>query len=111
MTERTIKDEIAAKIAENKPPLDMVPPSLIIDIAWVLAHGAIKYGKNDWRRGFPYTERYASALRHLLAWRQGEENDPESNLPHLHHTICQLAMISEYTRTHPECDDRERKIG
>jgi hypothetical protein len=38
---------------------------------------------------------YAAALRHLPAWRGGEELDPESGLTHLAHALANAAFLME----------------
>lgn len=103
---RTIEDELAAKRAENKPRLDLVPYRIIEAIARQMEYGAVKHGLHDWRKGLPWTERYASILRHMFAWGRGENIDPESKRPHLEAAATQLAMLMEYVATCPELDDR-----
>lgn len=83
------------KFDSTKPRLALVPPSLIIGVAKVLTYGAKKYKVNNWRKT-PDIESYISALdRHLLAWRSGEELDPESGLHHLEHAACNIAFLIE----------------
>jgi hypothetical protein len=106
---RTIDDELAAKRAEGKPRLDLVPYSIIEAIARQLEYGAAKHGLHDWRKGLPWTYRYASILRHLFAWGQGEDIDPESKRPHLDAAATQLGILIEYRNTHPELDDRWKR--
>lgn len=54
----------------------------------ILTYGAQKYGDNNWQNLEQFEDRYYAALmRHLVAWRKGEESDPESGLPHLAHVM------------------------
>jgi ADP-heptose:LPS heptosyltransferase len=48
-------------------------------------------------------------MRHLAAWQRGEENDPETGLPHLAHAMCNLRMLTLYSKTYPEGDDRPKE--
>ena len=48
-------------------------------------------------------------MRHLLAWWQGEENDPESKLPHTYHIIMNAAMLVEYETLEGDFDDRPKE--
>lgn len=105
---RTIADEQAAKKKEGKASLALVPESAIEGIARAMMMGADKHGLHDWRKGFPYTERLSSALRHIFDFLEGVEADPESGLCPLDHAMTQIAMVREYVITHPECDDRYR---
>lgn len=59
-------------------------------------HGSRKYGDHNWKHVAPLGERYFdAAMRHMAAWRGGEELDAESGLPHLAHTCCCLLFILE----------------
>lgn len=54
----------------------------------VMAHGAQKYGQNNWRL-CQEPERYRlAAMRHVLAMTYGEQLDRESALPHAAHAAC-----------------------
>ena len=105
---RTIDDEIAAKKAEGKPPVQMVPKSAIYAIANQMEYGAEKHGRDDWKKGLPWSQRIGSIMRHLLEFASGIDIDPESGRPHLDGVLTQAAMLKEYTRTHPELDDRPK---
>jgi len=100
----------ANKKDKGKPRVELVPPEFIIDLSKVLQFGADKYGRDNWRKGLPWTRIYASALRHLLAWVGGEKYDKESGMPHLLHAIANLMFLYEYNYTHPELDDRYKII-
>lgn len=91
---------------DGKVPISLVPPSAIRAIARVFGYGAKKYAPRNWERGMKWTIPYECAMRHLLAWMDGEENDKESGLPHLEHAICNLAILIEYQKTYRQGDDR-----
>lgn len=60
----------------------------------VLTFGAKKYGENNWKEVENGGNRYfAAAVRHLVAWRQGETVDKESGVHHLAHAICCLLFL------------------
>lgn len=84
------------KYDSGKPPIHLVPPEVIIELATVLKFGAEKYGENNWRRDidkFPVSRHYDSLQRHLLAFISGEDNDQESGLPHISHAFAQLMIL------------------
>ena len=59
----------------------------------VLMHGAEKYSPENWRKveGGRY---FDAAIRHLVAYNNGEKTDPESGKSHLAHAAtCVLFML------------------
>jgi len=91
-----IKDGIptGAKFDGDKNRWDLLPIEEIERIVEILTSGAKKYAPNNWQRVPDGTERYyAALLRHLVAWRKGEKNDPESGKSHLAHLGCCLVFL------------------
>ncbi|WP_266156768.1 dATP/dGTP diphosphohydrolase domain-containing protein [Dyella silvatica] len=78
----------------------------LADAAKVFDYGRKKYAEWNWAKGMPWSAPMACAIRHCLAILDGEENDPESGLPHLAHVKCNLLMLLTFTGTYPEGDDR-----
>jgi len=81
-------------------------PNACNGVCQVFMFGAKKYERNNWRRGMPYKMVADSLLRHLSAFLSGENNDPESQLPHVDHMLCNAMFLAEYYRSRPEYDDR-----
>lgn len=79
------------------------------DAAAVFDYGRKKYAEWNWAKGMPWSVPTACAVRHLLAILRGEENDPESGLPHRGHVACNLVMLAQYESTYREGDDRPLK--
>jgi len=97
------------KFDKGKPPLALIPPEILIEVAEIFAFGAEKYGINNWRKDGANTEfsrTYSSLQRHLNAFWQGEDIDPESGKNHLVHAITQLMILRIHQLEHPEMDDR-----
>ena len=69
----------------GKVGLHLLPPGALFEIAQVLDFGVKKYAAWNWSKGMAASRLFAAALGHLWAWWCGEENDPETNLPHLAH--------------------------
>jgi hypothetical protein len=87
---------VGNKFDSGKPRMDLIPPHAEKMLAEVLTFGAAKYGPENWRMVPDLRSRYiAAAMRHINAWRIGEENDQETGLPHLAHAMCNLAFIVE----------------
>jgi hypothetical protein len=63
-------------------------------------------GKNNWKKGLKYSEICESLQRHLNAFVQGENNDPESKLAHIGHILCNAMFLSYMTLFRTDLDDR-----
>ena len=99
--------EERVKNIEGKPPMSLISPLFLEQLAQVLGHGSQKYAPNMWRSDpMPFTHEIDSVLRHILAFNRGEDADPDSGLPHLAHAACRLMFLIERTVLHPEMDDR-----
>lgn len=92
-----------------KVPLDLIDPHALEQLGWVLAFGARKYAKHNWRNGLEFTRLIASALRHINAFNAGEDNDPETNLPHPAHAMCCMMFLVWMMENRPDLDDRWRE--
>ena len=92
----------------GKLPLDLIPYQALAGAAAVLEYGAQKYKPNNWRLGLSWTQTWSSLQRHLWAWKEGEDLDPETGLPHADHAMCQMLFLATYVHD-PEAkkfDDR-----
>lgn len=78
----------------KKPPITLVPPTLVRGIARVLGKGAVRYARGNWMRGMSFSEVLDAAQRHLLAVQQGEDVDPDSGELHIYHAGCELGFLS-----------------
>jgi hypothetical protein len=94
-------------IGATKPPLDLVPSALTIHVAGVMALGARKYGKFNWRQHkVKYSIYLAAALRHLAQAADGEDIDPESGQPHLAHAAACCGIVLDAVACNMVIDDR-----
>ncbi len=82
----------------------LVPWDGMTEIVKVLEFGADKYSAGDWElRDDSYRMKlWEAAMRHLIAHREGQHYDPESNLPHLAHAACDVLMILALNLRDPE---------
>lgn len=72
----------------------------------VLEFGSQKYSDHNWKKGLKTTEICESMLRHITAYLNGEDMDPESNLPHIGHIMCNAKFLSYMWLFKKEFDDR-----
>lgn len=107
--EQQLKTQPGTKYDGEKPRVDLLPVYPLLEEAKVLTYGAAKYNARNWEKGFDWSRAYGALLRHLFAFWQGEDIDPESGLHHLAHAKCELDFLFEFTRTHPEFDDRPKE--
>ena len=94
------------KYDEEKPRLALLSTYALTETAKVLNYGAEKYGDDNWREGISARRLISAALRHILAYNDGEDNDLETGLSHLAHAMCMIMFELESHVTHPELDDR-----
>lgn len=81
-------------LGRAKIPFHLVPESATAIEAEVMRLGAEKYGAYNWRKTRVAASVYVSALRrHMSAWFDGENDDPESGLSHLAHARANLGIM------------------
>ncbi len=85
------------KFDADKVRLDLIEPEFIIGTGQVLTFGASKYEDNSWQQ-VPNAESryYGAAMRHLMAYRMGDESDSETGLSHLHHAATCLMFLAHF---------------
>ena len=98
------------KIERAPEILAAAPMEWWADCARVFDYGRNKYAAWNWAKGMAWSVPTACAVRHLLAILAGEEEDPESGLPHRGHVMCNLVMLAQYEMTYREGDDRPTQI-
>jgi hypothetical protein len=98
-----------ARFNANKADFSLIPLCTLEDEARVWMYGQKKYAAWNWAKGMDWSIPYACALRHLSAWQRGEENDIESGLPHLAHAMCNLRMLTLYSKTYLAGDSRPKE--
>ena len=96
--------DIGPKYDEGKLQYSLIPPIATKALAEVLTFGAKKYLPNSWQKVPDAERRYLDALmRHLDAYRSGEEFDPESNLSHLSHLLCNASFLLHFQNKRLKC--------
>jgi hypothetical protein len=99
----------ALKFDQDKLPLHLLSTEAMNQTAAVLKFGAQKYAEHNWRAGFAWSRPLAAAMRHITAFNDGEDTDPESGLSHLAHAACCIMFLLEFEKTHPNLDDRYKQ--
>ncbi len=95
------------RLGEKKPPLWLVPPALLIEVAAVMKLGAAKYDAYNWRSKKVCATVYISAvLRHTLALLDGEDVDPETGRSHWASIGANAGIMLDAAATGNLVDDR-----
>lgn len=110
---QTLADVIRSKLESagvkhdaGKAPMSLLSHEALMQTALVLEFGRNKYAAHNWRKGFAWSRPLSAAMRHITAFADGEDRDPESGLSHLAHAMCCIMFVLEFEKTHPELDDR-----
>lgn len=86
------------------------PAAALIHGAHAMMNGAEKYGPYNWRGNKVRASVYLDACdRHLIAYREREQNAADSGVHHLGHAIACLAIILDAEETGNLVDDRPEK--
>lgn len=101
----------AIKYDRDKLRFDLLPAGPLMEIARVFTYGAGKYCDRNWEKGMDWGRLFAATQRHLWAFWAGEDIDPESGISHLAHAGFGVLALLEFTKTHPELDDRANNFS
>ncbi len=97
------KDFLGAK----KLPLHLWPTTATAMGCLGMLNGALKYGRSNFRAvGVRSSIYYDAARRHLDAWFEGEECDPDDGVPHLAAALSCIAIIVDAKAAGKLNDDR-----
>ncbi len=80
----------------GKNMISLIDPQFVVLLGQILTFGANKYAKDNWKL-CEDTSRYKDALlRHLYAYLDGEQLDPESGMSHLGHAAFGLMCLNYF---------------
>lgn len=99
-------------VGSGKVPLHLWPTTATVVGSMALMDGALKYGRANYRAcGVRASIYFDACNRHLNAWFEGEDNDPDSQLPHLGHALACLAVLVDAQAAGCLVDDRQYPGG
>jgi hypothetical protein len=94
-------------IGADKIPMHLWPTTATMMGAMGFLDGALKYGRSNFREvGVRSSIYYDACRRHLDAWFEGEDSDPDSGLPHLAHALACLGILVDAQACEKLNDDR-----
>lgn len=98
------------KFDQDKNRMELYPAFSFEAVSLVFTYGAKKYGDFNWEKGIPYLRLYGAVLRHLLAWRKGDNKDPETGYSHLWHAGAGINMLIWMEKFRTDLDNRPNKV-
>lgn len=91
----------------SKPGIEGVPAAPLFMVGEVMRLGIRKYGLTNWRHDpISASVYYNAAMRHIMSWWDGENNDFESQQPHLAHAVACLLILLDARMSDDLNDDR-----
>lgn len=101
------KDSVGIK----KVPMSCVPATVIAELGVAMLEGALKYGRHNYRAvGVRASVYYDAEQRHMKAFWEGEDIDPESRLSHITKAIATLTVLRDSMIRGNWVDDRPPKV-
>lgn len=94
---------------QGKPQWSQIDFKALEPMVRVLEQGGERVGRDNWKKGLLVRETIESLLRHTFALLAGEDNDQESNQPHIGHILSNAMFISHMLQNRPDMDNRREK--
>ena len=96
-------------IGVRKAPMSTVPANVLAEIGVGMLEGTCKYGRHNYRAmGVRSSVYYDGTMRHLMAWWEGEDMDPDTDnrVSHITKAICSLVVLRDAMIRGKITDDR-----
>lgn len=94
-------------IGISKAPMSTVPAAVLAEVGVAMLEGACKYGRSNFRiAGVRASVYYDATMRHLMAWWEGEDTDPDSGMSHITKAITSLVVLRDAMIQDMCTDDR-----
>lgn len=97
----------ADRFNSGKARMDLLPWDVLLELAHHYRVGAAKYEERNWEKGLPWNSgTMSSLLRHVAAWSNGEDIDPENGQYHDVAILWNAAALVAYRLRGVGIDDR-----
>lgn len=84
------------ELGTRKVPLHCLPCKPIMEMALGMMEGGRKYGTHNYRvMGVRSSTYYNATMRHLMAWWEGEDIDPDSGINHIVKALTSLLVLRD----------------
>lgn len=101
-----VTSETGGQKGRKAAELATLDPLALEVLAKVSGFGARKYESFNYLKGYDWSLSANAAFRHLLSFLQGEDNDPESGLPHTAHFAWHGLALTSFLVRELGTDDR-----
>lgn len=115
-----IKEDKGLRLNKGKVRYDLFEPFAMEQLAKVFTKGAEKYAENNWLGGMKWSKMQASLMRHLEAFKKGEDYDYDptckdcvegnctnhTGLLHMAQVAWNALALVSYYKHYPQGDDR-----
>jgi Domain of unknown function (DUF5664) len=97
----------------KKVPMSAVPAPVLAEIGLGMMEGAMKYGRHNYRViGVRASVYYDAVMRHMMAYWEGEDIDPDSGVSHISKAMASLVVLRDAQMQGNCMDDRPpRAVG
>jgi hypothetical protein len=100
-----------SKYGIQKASLSLIPLAALEAAAGAHQLGADKYGAWNWREHDVAASVYIDAImRHIKAFQEVSDNDPESGVSHLGHVIASCGILLDAQSNGKLLDDRPPRV-
>lgn len=97
----------AKRFNTGKLRYDLLEPFAMEQLVKVFTKGAEKYEDWNWTKGMPWNKMLASLKRHIAAFENGEDFDPELGTYHMANAAWNALGLVSYYKLCPEKDNRQ----
>ena len=105
---RVVNEKTGGMKGSKAVKIHALPYSAFSALGAVYSFGSEKYADYNFRKGYAWSLSFDALMRHAFAFWNGEDNDPESGLPHMAHVMWNAATLLSFMEDHPDLDDRFR---
>lgn len=99
-------------VGTAKVPFSTVPAQVVAEVGLAMLEGALKYGRHNYRTaGVRASVYYDAAIRHLAAFWEGQDIDPDSGLSHLVKAMACCVVLRDSQFRGNWTDDRPPKAS
>ncbi len=97
-------------VGVSKVPASVTPRNVLAGLNLAMFEGARKYGRHNYRDAGVRASVYFDALnRHMDAWWEGQDIDPDSGVHHAYKAMACLVILMDCIENKSWVDDRPPK--